>query len=254
LGTVEPKFAPRPPTKLNRPILPDNEIARIRVERLHPRVTQWDYLHLEGLRRELDAVLGRLPPSNHPVLDLFCGTKPYSGLVRSRPVWGIDCDRHFGGADVLGAVPLPFRDGAFAAVICTQALHLVDDPIATIRDMERVLRHDGHAVVTIPHLFIAEGDFERHWSREDLQRLFGDWDDVQIRGIDGPGVALAFMAGRLTMLAARRWRAVRLCYVPIVVIMNGACSLLDWLLRPLHRRFPHSLLLLARPGANRSPT
>ena len=241
-------FVPRPPAKLDRPPLPTEEIARIRRERIEPRPTQWDYLHLEGLRRGLSDAFNAIRPSDRPWLDLFCGTKPYQPLIPANRVWGVDLDRHFGGADVLSTVPLPFRDGAFGVVLCSQALHLVDDPVSTVAEMSRVLAPDGRAVVTIPHLFIGEGDLERHWSQADVLRLFGGWHDVSIRGVDGPGAALAFVAGRITMLAARRWRAARVLYTPLVLLMNVVCRLLDRALTPFSRRWPHSLIVIARPA------
>jgi SAM-dependent methyltransferase len=241
------RFAPRPPTRLDRPPLAPDEVERIRRERLEPRPTQWDYLHLQGLRRELAVALGSLPDLDGPVLDLFCGAKPYAELIPRRPVWGVDLDRHFRGADVVATIPLPFRDSAFAIVLCSQALHLVDDPVVTVREMARVLAPDGHAIVTIPHLFIGEGDLERHWSKRDVRRLFAGWREVSVRGIDGPGVALAFVSGRIAMLAARRSRIARALYPVFVRVLNAACAPIDALLRPLHGRWPHSLIVVAQP-------
>jgi SAM-dependent methyltransferase len=241
------RFAPRPPTRLDRPPLAPDEVEKIRRERLEPRPTQWDYLHLHGLRRELAAALGSLPDLNGPVLDLFCGAKPYAELIPRRPVWGMDLDRHFRGADVIATIPLPFRDGAFAVVLCSQALHLVDDPVVTVGEMARVLAPNGHAVVTIPHLFIGEGNLERHWSKRDVRRLFAGWRGVSVRGIDGPGVALAFVAGRTAMLAARRSRIARALYPVFVRVLNAVCAPIDTLLRPLHGRWPHSLIVVAQP-------
>jgi hypothetical protein len=120
------------------------------------RITQWDYLHLSGLRRGLVASLGLVLEEATPVLDLYCGTKPYLELIPWRPVWGADLDDHFGRADVLATVPLPFRDGTFGLVLCSQALNLVDDPVETVREIARVVRPGGYAIVTIPHLFLAE--------------------------------------------------------------------------------------------------
>jgi SAM-dependent methyltransferase len=236
----------RPRTRLHRSVLSEREIERIRRERRHPRFTQWDYLHLEGLRRGLLRSFRDIAEPTRPVLDLYCGTKPYQELIPWRPVWGMDLDRHFGRADVLGALPLPFRSGSFGIVLCSQALHLVDDPAATVDEMARVLAPGGHAVVTIPHLFLAEGPFERHWSSDDVDRLFERWEEVRIEGIDGPGAALAFVVGRLTMLAARRWRPVRAVFTPSVIAINGIGAALDVLLLPLRRRSPHSLLVVAR--------
>jgi SAM-dependent methyltransferase len=251
---LDPRFVARPRVQLHRRRLSEQEIERARRERREPRFTQWDYLHLSGLRRGLIASFRLLPPPTGPVLDLFCGTKPYLELIPWRPVWGLDVDHHFGRADVLGASPLPFRDGAFGAVLCSQALHLVDDPLGTVDEMARVLAPHGHVIVTIPHLFLAEGDFERHWSKGDLRALFDGWQDVRILGIDGPGAALAFVLGRTAMLASRRWPSLKVIYAPGVMTLNAICTVLDWLVMPFHRHRPHSLLLTARrPSRLRRP-
>lgn len=241
----DPQFAARRRVRLRRHRLPEAEIERARRERREPRFTQWDYLHLSGLRRGLLASFKLVAEPAGPVLDLFCGTKPYLELIPWRPVWGLDLDHHFGRADVIGEPPLPFRDGTFGVVICSQALHLVDDPVGTVQEMVRVLTPGGRVIVTVPHVFLAEGDFERHWSPDDLRALFAGWQDVRILGIDGPGAALAFVVGRLAMLVARRWHIPRAIFTSCVVVLNTVCLGVDLLTSPAHRRWPHSLLLIA---------
>ena len=178
-------LAPRPRVRVARASLTADEVDRIRRERLAPSPAQWDYLHLDGLRRGLASAVDRVAGSGAqgPVLDLFCGAKPYAPLMPWAPVVGVDIDDHFGGADVVGDLPLPFPDGSFGVAVCTQALHMVDDPVATVDEMRRVLAADGHVIVTIPHLFLAEGEFERHLSKADLVDLFSRWEAVAVRGI-----------------------------------------------------------------------
>jgi SAM-dependent methyltransferase len=247
------KLAARPRVRVTRPGLTEAEVEQIRRERRAPRPTQWDYLHLEGLRRALEGAFDGLSSARGPVLDVYCGTKPYLELVPWRPVWGLDIDRHFGRADVVGDLPLPFRDRSIGVAVVTQALHMVDDPVGTVEEVARVLAPGGYVVVTVPHLFLAEGDFERHWSVADLRGLFTGWSDVRIRGIDGPGAALAFALGRIAMLGARRWRLTRPLFRPTVLVLNTAGAALDRLAAPLAKRWPHSLLLVARrpPAASR---
>jgi SAM-dependent methyltransferase len=243
-----PKLAARPRIRVSRSVLPDAEVELIRRERRAPRPSQWDYLHLEGLRRALAGAFAGLPAARGPVLDLFCGTKPYLELQPWRPLWGLDIDRHFGRADVLGDLPLPFRDRAFGVAMVTQALHMVDDPVGAVDELARVVAPGGYVVVTVPHLFLAEGEFERHWSGGDLAELFADWTDVRIGGIDGPGAAVAFALGRIAMLGARRWRLVRPLFRPSVLVLNGVGAAIDRV-APLACRWPHSLLLVARRPA-----
>jgi SAM-dependent methyltransferase len=249
---LDPRFAARPPIQLNRRRLSEKEIERARSERLSPRFTQWDYLHLSGLRRGLLASFQLIPQDPGPILDLFCGTQPYLELIPWRPIWGLDIDLHFGRADAVGALPLPFRDATFGVVLCSQALHLVDDPVRTVQEIARVLAPGGHVIVTIPHLFLAEGDFERHWSPQDLRALFSGWQEVRLSGIDGPGAALAFVLGRIAMLAAGRLRIPRAIFTFGVVVLNALCIVVDVLSTPVHRRWPHSIALVAgRPPGER---
>jgi hypothetical protein len=51
------------------------------------------------------------------------------------------------------------------------------------------------------------------------------------------------------MLGARRWRLARPLFRPTVLVLNTAGAALDRLAAPLARRWPHSLLLVARRPA-----
>jgi SAM-dependent methyltransferase len=229
-----------------RPPLPERIVERIRRERYAPRITQCDYLHLRDLRSALAEALERtaLPPG--PALDVYCGTQPYREMISARAVWGLDLDRHFGRTDVVGAVPLPFRDGAFSLVLCTQALHLVDDPLATVHEMRRVLAPGGMAIVTVPHIFRRELTTERKLSAEQLRGLFSGWD-VEVKGVGGLGSALAYYPASLANGAARRWPALRAALPPLGLTLNAAGSIADLLLRPFAQRWPASWIVVARP-------
>lgn len=240
------RLAARPPTRLDRPVLSEAEIELARRERREPHRDQWDYRHLEGLRRGLVDAFGYVGPTAGPVLDLHCGTQPYRELMPWPQVIGVDVDRHFGRADVVSGLPLPFRDGAFQVAVCTQALHLVDDPVRTVAELHRTLAPGGSLVATLPHLFLAEGDFERHWRRSDVQALLAGWDDVRITGVDGPGTAAAFAAGRLLMLASRRISLLSWVLPRLVRVMHALAGAVDDAFRAVSWRWPHTLVVVAR--------
>ena len=46
---------------------------------------------------------------------------------------------------------LPFRDGAFPAIVCTELLEHTPDPGAVLRELLRVTGEEGRAVVSIPN-------------------------------------------------------------------------------------------------------
>ncbi len=231
--------------RLDRPRRPEVELRQAAEERLSPSPGQWDHLHLRGLRDGLAEVLAAAPAEG-PALDLYCGVQPYAPLVPSRPLWGLDLDHHFGRADVLGRNELPFADGAFSLVLCSQALMLVDDDVRTVEEVRRVLAPGGAAVVTVPGLYRRTTHWERRYTGGQLERLFSAFDEVEVHRIDSLGAAGAYVMGTLLYSVALRSR---LAAHPLPVVMRGvnaAGLAVDWLLGPLRRRFPHSLILVAR--------
>lgn len=45
---------------------------------------------------------------------------------------------------------IPVADGSFDAVMCTEVLEHVPDPVAALKEMNRVLRSDGYLMITVP--------------------------------------------------------------------------------------------------------
>lgn len=121
----------------------------------------WFYRTLHAhLARELVA---RLPAGPACILDAGCGT---GGLIRrlapQRPEWswtGVDVEplacalaRERGATDVREAsvTALPFDDGEFDAVVCADVLYHLADDDAALRELARVLRPGGVAVINVP--------------------------------------------------------------------------------------------------------
>lgn len=105
------------------------------------------------------------------VLDLGCGTGytltclPPSargvGIDRSAHALALATRRGLAGRLVQGDVQrLPFADGAFDAVLALDVLEHLPDDAAAAREIARVLRPGGCAVVTVPA-------FRFLWSRHD---------------------------------------------------------------------------------------
>ena len=93
-------------------------------------------------------------------------------------------------ADVLGGLPkLPFHDGDFDVVICTEVLEYVQDVEAAVEDIARVLCRDGVAFVSVPFLHRLHGDSggdRRRFTVHYLSTLFASYfADVKIEAMGG---------------------------------------------------------------------
>lgn len=81
-----------------------------------------------------------------------------------------------------GAYPLPFSDASFDVVIATDVLEHVPDDQAAVREMFRVLRPGGLAVVTVPAMRILWGPQDvrlghyRRYGKKQLADLFISFD------------------------------------------------------------------------------
>lgn len=99
------------------------------------------------------------------VLDAGCGSGPLTAALRDRgaTVSGFDLSPDMVGlarerlgddADVrvadLGR-PLPYDDDAFDVVVCSLALHYLQDWGDPLAELRRVLRPGGRLVVSVPH-------------------------------------------------------------------------------------------------------
>ena len=103
----------------------------------------------EGLRRVA------LMPGEH-LLDLGCGTG--RALQLRADAFGADASLEMlrqaprGRVVCAHAGELPFRSRAFDAVLCTNSFHHYPQPAGTLREIRRVLRPGGRAVLIDPNL------------------------------------------------------------------------------------------------------
>ena len=105
----------------------------------------------EGLSEFLPHLMGR-------VLDLGCGQMPYRNLVHASNYVGIDIDsdvtRRLGKADILyDGRRLPFEEGTFDGVLCSQVLEHVFQPDEFVGEIHRVLVPGGLLVLATPFIW-----------------------------------------------------------------------------------------------------
>lgn len=199
-------------------------------QRRHPRPTQFDYLHLRCLVRDLEAALGSVPGPVREVLDVFCGSRPYDSLLPpgSRCV-GLDIDNMHGLADVVTTEFLPFDDEAFDLVMCLEAFHYAPDPPGAMAAIRRVLRPGGTAIITVPLVWEYDRTaLEHRYTGPSLAALLADWEDVRVVENGGWAVSWATLTGRMLNLAEGRAPSVaRPVFVVGYLLLNAVAAVLD---------------------------
>ena len=86
-------------------------------------------------------------------LDVGCGRKPYEKTFFSgaQKYVGMDYLTDRSSPDVVGsATDIPLGDHSFDTVVCTEVLEHVTDPLKALREMHRVLKTDGHLILSTP--------------------------------------------------------------------------------------------------------
>ncbi|MHA1712712.1 MAG: class I SAM-dependent methyltransferase [Candidatus Ranarchaeia archaeon] len=127
------------------------------------------------MEKELDEIKG-------VGLDLGCGSRPYENSVgRSAITVDIDLTRD---VDVVAdAHRLPFKDGSFDYIVCTEVLEHLYHPHIAIDEMCRLLRPNGKLILTTRFIFPIHDkpyDYFRY-TRYGLRMLFKNWEDIKIQ-------------------------------------------------------------------------
>jgi 2-polyprenyl-3-methyl-5-hydroxy-6-metoxy-1,4-benzoquinol methylase len=91
---------------------------------------------------ELLGELAAMWPASELVGVDFAASRLRTAAAAAPPVTLVDAD--------LGA-PLPFGDGAFDTVFCTEVLEHLKDPVGALREMRRVLTPGGRLTLSVPN-------------------------------------------------------------------------------------------------------
>lgn len=161
------------------------------------------------------------------VLDVGCGHQPYRSLVEQCGAAYVGLDlpptRYRSPDLVWDGTAMPARGGSFEAVLATELLEHVPDPMPLLREVRRVLRPGGRLHFTVPYLWPLHDvpDDQYRYTPFALERVLraAGFDDVEIRSTGGWDASLAQLLGlwaRRRPMSRRLRRPVSIALTPIV--------------------------------------
>jgi SAM-dependent methyltransferase len=159
------------------------QVQRESRERLHPSLTNPNWLILRHRRQIFEAGMDRLAGSALCVLDIGGRLQPYRPLLGTRAKSYIAVDLLMTPLVNVGAAAeaLPFRDAQFDFVICTQVFEYLPDPGLATAEIKRVLRKGGILFLSAPSVFLRDNDKE-YWRflPEGLRHLLREFETVEV--------------------------------------------------------------------------
>jgi SAM-dependent methyltransferase len=183
--------------------------------------THWWYV---GRRRIIQCLVERICKTlkDPRILDVGCGTganlKMLAGFGKAEGVdispQAVDYCRERGLDSVkLGAVEnLPYEDGSFELVTALDVIEHLDDDVAGLREMRRVLRPDGRILLFVPafmFLWGVQDDVSNHRRRYTLPGLLKAVDEAGFSVEWASYANISFFLPVLIVRSVMRWLGLR---------------------------------------------
>src|SRR6266852_625083 len=159
------------------------EVIRENQERLHPSITNPNWLVLRRRREIFKHWLRGLQIKNLKVLDVGGRLQPYRKLLERNTVCYLAVDiKRTSLVDVVArGEELPFASGSFDLVLCTQVLQYVPEPWLVLSEIYRVLKSEGTLILSVPAAQVQDSK-EECWRflPAGLRRLLSCFTMVQV--------------------------------------------------------------------------
>lgn len=148
----------------------------------------------------LENVLQRIP-SNSKILDAGAGTQRYRKYCRHLEYVSQDFGEYDGKGDtsalqmgefdygkldiVSDITSIPMPNSSFDAIMCVEVLEHLPDPVQAIREFSRLLRPNGHLIITAPFCSLTHfapyhfsSGFNKYWYKEHLTEY--EFNNIEI--------------------------------------------------------------------------
>lgn len=214
--------------------------------RLHPSRLRYDYLTLSLLGHDVTLLISGLEMSTEGgvALDLGSDQSPYRQICEARGFRLLTLDlttEH--GADFAGSAEATgFVANSFDLVLCTQVLEHCDDPFQSVREIKRILKPGGHALLTAPHVWFFHPHPKDHWrfTQQGMLRLCtaAGLEPVEVLAQGGTLLTMGQITNFVTYGVLGRWGA------PLYCLVNLLAPLADRIVPS--ELFCHNFVCLAR--------
>jgi SAM-dependent methyltransferase len=191
-----------------------------------------DYIHLYLLLKDIEAAITNYASGD--ILDLGCGNKPYEAWYNPKTTSQTGCDiiqSDKNRVDVIClATELAFEDKKFDTVLATQVLEHVYDHHAMIKESYRVLKQNGHIILTVPftwELHEEPYDFFR-LTKHGLKELFleAGFEIVYIKANGGKWAAI-FQMFINTVYSTFKYKTIKAKLLKIIFMELRLTSLIN---------------------------
>lgn len=199
------------------------------------------YAFNQVLRDRWVAAQAAALPAGSRVLDMGAGSCPYRRLFdhchyQTQDFAGLNDDQlrygAYGKIDYrCDAAAVPVEDGCFDAILCTEVLEHLKEPIQVVREMARILRPGGRLILTAPlgsgihqephHYY---GGYTPYWYREFLAAA--GFDSIEIVANEGSlrfysQESLRFLSmtrpfAKIPLLVSLLWAPLWLALLPVL--------------------------------------
>jgi SAM-dependent methyltransferase len=159
------------------------EVQRAGRERLYPSVTNPNWLILRKRREIFQKWFSSFPNDNLRVFDLGGRIQPYRALLQGRlkSYIAVDMRRTPLVTLVARGEQIPIAGGHFDVVICTQVLQYVAEPQNVIAEIHRVLKPEGHLLLSVPAIFPRDSESDTwRFMPQSLRILLHSFRHVEI--------------------------------------------------------------------------
>lgn len=124
-------------------------------------------------------------------VDVGCGRAKYKNLIKKYANTYITVDNASSDVqfenpetkpDVISDVlSMPFKENTFDTVICTEVLEHVEDPLALMREISRILKKDGNAIVSSGWIAAYHQEPKDYWRfSPDTYQLLCDKSNLEL--------------------------------------------------------------------------